>query len=170
MWSGTNFETMSIFDRVVPNGNLEYFVKGSLIHQVLNLDAFPNMIKTYRNDKANYVRLAISEPKFYNFMNKASFISSLSYRLDLFLLKEKESVEFTYCLKVKNTLKDSYYLVLLIKEKNKVLSNIFIYNNKAEVDSEKERIKNLSEKISSYGNSWNKEKYAQLLYSKKKQN
>lgn len=170
LWHGTNFKTMSIFDKNVPNGILKYFVKGNLIHQVLNLETFPNMIKTYRNDKANHVKLALSEPQFYNFLAKASFMSSQTYRLDYFLKKSSQSVEFMYCFKILNKLQGTYNLILIVKEKDKILSSVFLYDNKVEVEAEKERVKNLSKKIYSKGQSFanSYEKYAQQMYAKKK--
>lgn len=137
---------MSIFDRTVPNDNLKNFVKGSLIHQVLNLEEFPNMIKTYRNDKANYIKLALNKPKFYNYINMASSLNSLSYRLDFFLVKAKESVDFMYSFKIKNDLKGTYNLFLIIKDKDRLYSSVFLYDSKVEREAEEEKTKKLSEK------------------------
>lgn len=68
-----------------------------------------------------------------------------------------------YCFKILNKLQGTYNLILIVKEKDKILSSVFLYDNKVEVEAEKERVKNLSKKIYSKGQSFanSYEKYAQ---------
>lgn len=96
IWVGTNFKRMNILDRSIPNGKLSNFARGSMIHQILDMTKFKKRIPLYKNDKINFVKLALEDSDMHNYLSRSGFIPSSSYRLDFFLKKDLDSVDFMY--------------------------------------------------------------------------
>ena len=147
LWIGTNYKNMNVFDRTTPNANLENFVRGSFIHQILDMKDYPKMVQLYRNDRINFVKLAIDDVKFHKYLQSAAFIPSYSFKLELFLKQNLDSIDYVYSFRNEHEEERTYKLVLLIKEKDMVHTNVYTYDSQVEIDYEKRKMAGLSQAL-----------------------
>lgn len=84
---------MEIYDENFPDADLSNFVRGSLIHQILDVDSFPNEAAFYQSDRVDIVKLSIENPKFYSYLELTTFFQMKSFNISLTLKNEIETID-----------------------------------------------------------------------------
>lgn len=118
IWVGSDIEKINLYDRYIPDGELENFIRGSMIHQILDMKRFPHLTTLYRNDKINMVKLSKEETEFYHYLQLTKFLAMRSLNLTLFLKNGIKTIDHMYFLEQESKLDGSLSCSFIYKPKD----------------------------------------------------
>lgn len=136
---------MEIYDEYFPDADLSNFVRGTLIHQILDVDSYQKEAPYYQSDRADIVKLSMEHPKFYSYLELTTFFQMKSFNISLTLKNEIESIDHMVLFETSSAIDGATTQTLLLKLKDSDVTRIYLTDT--EVKNEGSSVKTLTKQL-----------------------